>query len=359
MENNLLTLKNELLTQKQVIESMSGIVSVAGNHPSPAEITQAIKTIPFNDLSVATATEADVLQGKTFFAGNSELKTGTAVMDPLTINAMLMYEVQKTMTDETLYYTIPEHVKDLRRYVFYQNQHKVKLSFHEDMTSIGDYSFYQVNNFDLENFGVMKNLQTIGMYAFYYFKGSGIDPMEISDTVTKIDNNAFTNAIHSRMDYKFPASLKQIGQAVFRSTTRLEAGMLDLSACTQIKTTNSYTFACLAFDCDFTVPDWFTTIGTNFNFNGCFKNIVVPVSTVTLQQGCFGGDSSQPVSSFYLNTVTFESEQPPTIGVSIFAPQHITNGFKIYVPDNAIEEYKATTNLVKYADCMYPMSQKE
>ena len=56
----------------------------------------------------------------------------------------------------------------------------------------------------------------------------------------------------------------------------------------------------------------------------------------------------------------FESETiPSTVGGDVFALQNIENGFKIYVPDTVIEEYKAIKNFSKYVNCIYPMSQKD
>ena len=62
---------------------------------------------------------------------------------------------------------------------------------------------------------------------------------------------------------------------------------------------------------------------------------------------------------FNLKTITFESETTPRIDSSIIANQHITNGIKIYVPDVAVEAYKALSGLSKCKDRIYPMSQKE
>ena len=74
-------IKNELINQKNEIEKKYGTVNVANSYPSPSEITQGIATIPYVDLSQSTATEEDVLRGKTFYSGGAELRTGSADFD--------------------------------------------------------------------------------------------------------------------------------------------------------------------------------------------------------------------------------------------------------------------------------------
>ena len=82
---NLEVLKLELLSQKTEIENKGGVVNVANNNPSPSEITAGIKTIVMPDFSSANATVEDVIDGKTFYAGNSEIKVGTKVVPDLSI----------------------------------------------------------------------------------------------------------------------------------------------------------------------------------------------------------------------------------------------------------------------------------
>ena len=75
--DNLELIKMELLSQKNAIENKGGTVVVKNVNPSPSEITEGIKTINIPNLSEATATESDVISGKTFYAGNNTLKFGS------------------------------------------------------------------------------------------------------------------------------------------------------------------------------------------------------------------------------------------------------------------------------------------
>lgn len=76
--NSLETLKQELINQKTALESKGVTLTLANTNPSPSEITSGINAIETADFSQATATETDVIAGKTFYAGNSTLKTGTS-----------------------------------------------------------------------------------------------------------------------------------------------------------------------------------------------------------------------------------------------------------------------------------------
>ena len=116
----------------------------------------------------------------------------------------------------------------------------------------------------------------------------------------------------------------------------------------------------LIFDSDFRVPSCVTELGMGFNYGGCFKNVTIPATCTKLNSSCFGSSANDAANNYTrFKTLTFESEIPPSVGSNAIAKQHINNGLKIYVPDNSVEEYKATTNLTTCADNIYPISQKE
>ena len=159
--NNLETLKQELIMQKAEIEKMSGVVKVSGSNPSPSEITEGIKTIPATDLTMATATEADVKQGKTFFSGNAHLKTGTAIVDMETINHLFMGQREKVTSEDPIYYSCPADLKMVKRYMFYYNYNKVHFTFNDSLEEIEDYAFFFTKNFVFYNFNNLQNLKKI------------------------------------------------------------------------------------------------------------------------------------------------------------------------------------------------------
>ena len=114
----------------------------------------------------------------------------------------------------------------------------------------------------------------------------------------------------------------------------------------------------LNFNCNFTIPASVTSLGSYCFYNTSFNNVTIPATVKSIEYSAFGAISSESPASFNLQSITFESSKVPTIASNAFATQHITNGLKIYVPDDALEEYKTSTNLVKYADSIFPISQK-
>lgn len=188
--NNLDALKQELLSQKEQIEKMSGYVKVVGNNPSPAEITAGIKTIPSTDLSMSTATESDVKQGKTFFSGNALLKTGTAVIDEETINHLFATNYSTITSEEPVYFSLPDNYKSVKRYMFYYNYNPINLTFNNSLLEIEEYAFYYAQNIVFRNFENLTSLKKIGDSAFAYTGGDGLS-FQFNDALTRISSNAF------------------------------------------------------------------------------------------------------------------------------------------------------------------------
>ena len=357
---SLKTLKQELINQKEVIESMSGYVSCAHDHPSPAEITEGIKTIPSTDLSDATATEDDVAIGKTFFAGNSIIKTGKGTFDSKTINALFVYNLNEISTTDQLYYSFPSTVTIVRKYMFSENDHNIRITLNPEIEQIKEYAFYDARSIVIENFEDLVNLKTIESYAFQNCRSCGINLGNLPNQIELMNTSCFQNTTTEFFDYKFPDSIKTLGNGIFRQEWRINSGNLDLSNYTTLYYLPAYTFYYHAFNCDLHTPSQITTIQGYFNYNGSFRNVVLSSGITTIFNQAFGANVSQPQSNFYLNTVTFEGETPPSFtGADAFANQHIANGLKIYVPDNAVEEYKAVANLAKCVNCIYPISQKD
>lgn len=356
--NNLETLKQELLSQKELIEKGGGTVIVAGTNPSPAEITEGIKTIAGADLSVATATEEDVKSGKTFFAGSSTLRTGTANMDTESIHHIFMFNQNSQTSQESYYYTCPDHLSVIRASCFELNLNIVTITLNENITKIGQYAFYGTKNFSFTNFADLSKLTYVGQSSFRGSGCGGVDFANLPNSLLTIEDYAFENVLKENQSLKIPTSLTRLGTSAFKQSSRVKLYNFDASSNTSITSFGNSSCYFLAFDCDFMVPSNVKLIGSQFNYNGCFKNIILH-SNIQLSSSAFGASTSRPLSEFYLESVVFEGETPPSVGSSVFAEQNITNGFKIYVPDNSVEAYKAVTNLAKYVDCIYPISQKE
>lgn len=359
INNSIEALKQELITQKNIIEKRGGVVPMANTYPSPSEITEGIKTVTGGDLTVATATEADVLKGKTFFSGNSILKTGTAEFDADVIHHIFMSPENTKTTEDTVYYTCPSGVSRIKKYTFYNNINPIHIIFDDDLVTIEEYAFYGTRNMSFENVENLMNLKTINGYAFSNSSVRGIDFSNLPTSLTSIYANSFYNAYNEGMlDIKFGSSITTLGNSAFKQDTRRDLNSLDISEL-KLSSLPDYLFFRISFNCDLVFSSSVTEIGDYFNCGGSFRNITIPPNVATLRPYCFGSSSGDSNSVYFLETVTFERESPPTIAANVFAPQHKNNNFKIYVPDNSIEEYKALTNMSTLVNYIFPVSEKE
>lgn len=353
------TIKKELKTQKAKIQEKGGNVAVKNDYPSPAEISAGIESIETPNFSLATATESDVMAGKTFFSTSSELKTGTGLFQADLINHLFMYNTSEQATEDVVYYTCPQGLKTIRTYQFYYNYNPICFTFNSDLVNISDFAFQNAINMTFEGFNEMTSLKSIGQYAFNNTSGKNMNFASLPNSVTTIGGYSFLNVFNEEYsNYRFPDSVTSVGSCAFRQNTRRVANGLDLSNY-RLTSLSNYVFQSIAFNSDCVIPEGVKNVNSYFNYKGCFKNIYLPSTITKIDNYCFGADSADAVSNYFLKTVTFTKETPPTVGNNVFALQNIENGFKIYVPDNAIEAYKAVANLQNYINCIYPVSQKE
>lgn len=356
--SNIDLLKQELIKQKGVIEGKSGVVQVVGTNPSPYEITAGIQSIPMNDVSDATATEADVSFGKTFYSGSHNIRTGTAMNNQGAVDALFMGPLLQSVYDDEIYYTFPSYVNEVRDYHFYYNNHSVTIYFNENLKILGDYTFQKCPNFKFRNFENIINLQEIRSYCFSESSTDGIEIGALPNTIKHLGAYCFYYNNRDGLDIKIPASLTSFGQYCYMQSERKIQNSLDISELT-CQSLPNYSFYFNAFNCDLVIPSVVKTISTYFNYNGCFRNIYIPAETETVGNYCFGSLSSRPIDLFYLQTVTINREVPPSFGKYVFATQNMQNGLRIYVPDNVVDDYKNATNFTVYADYIFPMSQKD
>ena len=164
-------IKQELIRQKQLLESKGVVVNNTTNHPSLLDITNAIDTINF-DFSATTATEEDVRLGKTFYAQTHEIKTGTfdlSIVDELKNQLKCIISGQGQIEIQ-----IPEDINYIRSYMFsvytkYTNTlafNKHNLTIPENILRIESYAFYACNL--TGKLTIPSTCEYIGSRAFSY-----------------------------------------------------------------------------------------------------------------------------------------------------------------------------------------------
>ena len=356
MSTNLEKLKQELLLQKEVITSKGGTTIVANENPSPSEITAGIQSIEMPDLSQTTATINDVRTGKTFYSGDLFIKTGV-MPQPYTdevIQALFSYEDSATTTD-TIYYTFPADTKKVRSYLFYRNPNSAHITLSENTEEICDYAFYSTDKFKILNINELPKIRILGTYAL---QGAvGIDHANLWPTLTNAGIHCLTNTIYDNTCINLPA-LKTIGSYSFTDTVQKRyLSHIDFSK-VEANSINSYAFANLVVSGDLTFSKNTTVLSSYSFYKGSHKSVTIPATMKQVLDNCFGGSSSDATDTYKIKEFIFESETPPTIGTTIISTYHVDNGLKIYVPDTAVETYKAVPKLANYVDIILPMSQK-
>jgi len=354
MSSSLETLKQELLLQKDIITKKGGSVYVANQNPSPSEITAGINSIEMPDLTVTTATINDVRMGKTFYSGDFSMKTGV-MPQPFTeevVQALFSYESTATLTD-TLYYTFHPTSTTVRTYMFYKNPHTAIITLADNTTSIESYAFYGAKNFTITNINDVP-LTTLGQHSLHGM--TGIDLENMWPTLTKAGSHCLDGTIYDNTCINLPA-LETVETYSFYSKDRKILTHIDFS---KVKAANIelYSFANLIVNSDVTFSEHIQTLSAYCFYGGSFKTVTIPTNMKTVQDASFGGSGSHPSDIFQIKEFTFLAETPPSIGATFLYTEHLNNGCKIYVPDTAVETYKALPKLVNYVDYIFPMSQK-
>ena len=183
------------------------------------------------------------------------------------------------------------------------------------VTSIGNEAFTCCKG--ISSVTLSSDVTTIGEQAFWADEGilrfnSDTDGvMNIPDTVTSIDSNAFTN-------------LNSI------TTLNIGSGMTSL-----------YCFPSMIGLTAVTIPNTVTTIGLTAFYN-CYslKTVIIPSSVTRIEGGAFRKCSG-------LTSITCLAITPPTMtNDSAFES---TNNCPIYVPSQSVSAYKSATNWSTYA----------
>ncbi|MBR6779328.1 MAG: leucine-rich repeat protein [Clostridia bacterium] len=354
--NSLEQLKEELKTQKEILEQVGVDVVVANTNPSPAEITESLKRLEIPNLTLSTATEEDVLAGKTFYSGDSVLKTGVRLEDSLTeyLNAFVYYISGKKSTERQFYVTLNQEDPIVRRYMFYTNYHNIELTLNPNTEEIQDYAFGDTPNLTFTNLNQLTKLTTLGDGVFL---GKNCIDWENLPPVTITGNRAFQDTCYNNTKLILPP-MQSIGSYCFASTTeRKILDELDASKITARYLTSNMLYQ-LSFRCDFTVPSCVAGIDAEFMYKGCFNNLIIPSTVQNIASRAFGSVTSDSLDHFFMKSVVFLGNNPPYIYASSFATQFFENGMKFYVPDEAIDTYKSYSPYSSYANYIHPMSER-
>lgn len=354
--SNIDTLKQIIADQKSAITDLGGTVITTNINPSPADITRGIRSIPVSDFSNATATEADVISGKTFYAGNKVLKTGTrelAVDDEL-FSCLFLESREPT---EELYYAFPNNLTTIRNYMFCNNQKHATIHLPESTTTISAFAFKGCPNFIFDNLSDLEHLTHIRDNAFQ--ECNNLDLANLPQSLTFIGPYAFSNSLNDNQSVIIPASVTSVNAYAFSCSSRSRKVMsyYDETRPTSIYL-GYYALEYAVFNCDYHPNPNVSQIPMYYNNYGSFNNIYISSNITNVGQYAFNsGTNTTEEYRYRLNDVIFASGTPPTIGSNAF--QRVkADTVKIYVPDGSEDDYKAVANLAIWRNNIYPISQR-
>lgn len=201
----------------------------------------------------------------------------------------------------------------IRYGAFYDNDTITAVTIPSTVTFIDDYAFYHCNKLKTVTFSGTPKLTRIDKYAFS--NCSSLEKCNIPSKVAFIGERAFANT--KLTSVTIPSSVTSLGKEAFYSC----GSLTKLSIGSGVKTINDGTFAYTSLT-SVTIPSTVTCI-----YAGAFK-----IST--------------------LESVTFQSEQPPSFGYSstygydIFPSESTI--LSIYVPDKYYDTYIKSSSCSRY-----------
>ena len=205
-------------------------------------------------------------------------------------------------------------IKDLSGSAFYGCSSLTSISIPDGVTSIGGWAFMYCSS--LTSITLPDTLTSIGDSAFYSCRS--LTSIELPDKLTSIGNNAFMYC-SSLTSISIPDGVTSIAQNAFMYCRSLAS---------------------------ISIPDGVTEI-SDCAFMGCTKlaSVKIPSKLKAIGVLAFYGCTS-------LTKIRLKAATPPAITSNTF-----TATAEFYVPDDAVDTYKAASGWSDYASRIHPMSE--
>lgn len=229
-------------------------------------------------------------------------------------------------------------------------------------TSVGASAFMNCGGATVLSIG--SGLKTINNSTFQ--NCSNLKRIDVPDSVWYVKNNVFAGCT-SASAATIGSGCREIGSDLFMGCTNLQNVVFaDGSTASTI---GSYTFDGCKNLTSVTFSNTLDSIGTH-TFNGCnsITEVVYPdsvysigsdqfstnysVKSITVGSGCkiIGGNEG----IYGCTSFTCKAVEPPTLNGSLTSYQ---SDFKIYVPAESVEDYKAANGWSNYADHIFPITE--
>lgn len=230
--NNLELLKQQLIAQKEILESKGITVATAHTNPSPSELTNAISNINVMDTTKITATAEDVKQGKTFYDPTGSLATGTLANNsddlfPTYLNRLLPESFDKDISYQPYLFSdintptgkhiVTEGTTTLPHHTFFASNLE-QIILPNSLTSFGEECFRDSNN--LKSITIPDSVTELPNNCFY--ANSALEEINFGTGITSIPSRAFYN-LPSLKSLVFPANIIEINTSNFNYSNSVES----------------------------------------------------------------------------------------------------------------------------------------
>lgn len=210
--NNIETLKNELINQKNILESKKYSVAVANINPSPSEITECLKTISENNENASLfSTYYKTLVDPTTY--NYQINNMVFPDEIVTIRNNFAYNLGNLLTGSL---NIPDTVTNIGSRAFSTTSIS-SVTFPTNLTELGNYAFSDCPN--LKSIVLPDSLTTLGTYCFN--NTSEITELRFGKNLTNIPISVF-KTLNQLTTVTIPANITSIASNNFYTVPLLE-----------------------------------------------------------------------------------------------------------------------------------------
>ena len=286
--------------------------------------------------SLASVTIPDSVTsiGRGAFAGCSSLASITIPEGVTSIKMEAFYGCSSLAS-----VTIPDSVTSIDRGAFAGCSSLASITIPEGVTSIKMEAFYGCSS--LESITIPESVTSIENGTFA--KCSNLTSIDIPEGVTSIESSAFSGC-SSLASINIPDSVTSIGMYAFYNCTSLASITIPNS----VTSIESSAFSGCSSLASITIPEGVTSIGSSA-FSGCssLASITIPEGVTSIGWCAFYYCAS--LVNVYCEPTTPPTAYAPQFG-SWLAFEPNTEVFKIHVPTESVEAYKAAEGWSEYAD---------